>query len=75
MLTENLIPIGVFVIFLGFLIIVVGTLMSSKSSKVDWAFGGFIGPVPFGFASRENWLKFIIALSIVLLFVFILLNR
>ncbi len=77
MLPENLIPIGIFVILIGFIIVLVGAIMSTKGSKtkVDWVFGGFIGPVPFGVASREDWLKFIIVLSIIFLFVFILSNK
>jgi len=72
---ENLIPLGIVVIFLGFFLIVIGAIMSSRGSKVEWAFGGFIGPMPFGFASREDWLKFIIVLTLIFLFIFILLNR
>jgi len=75
MLPENLIPIGVVVIFLGFFIILLGALMGTRDSKVEWAFGGFIGPVPFGFASKKEWLKFIIVVSLIFLLVFVLLNR
>lgn len=72
---ENLIPVGVAVIFLGFFIVLIGVLMGTKGLKVEWAFGGFIGPVPFGFASKKEWLKFIIVLSLIFLLVFVLLNR
>lgn len=57
------------------IVIQIGNFISLKGSKIEWAFGGFIGPIPFGFASREGWLKFIIVLSIIFLFIFVLLNR
>lgn len=66
-------------VLIGMSLIMVGGVMQTKESsgksKVEWAFGGFIGPIPFGFASREDLLKAVVALSIIFLFVFILLNR
>jgi len=74
---EQLMIIGFITILIGIMLIVISilTITKSKETKVEWAFGGFIGPFLFGFASKENWLKVIVVLSIVFLFVFILLNR
>lgn len=76
---EAVIQTGFLVVLLGFALIIMGEALQSKESsgrsRVEWAFGGFIGPIPFGFASRSGWLKFIIVLSIIFLFIFVLLNR
>jgi len=75
MSAENIVQIGFLVVLLGFALIVLGGFVKSKEKKIDWAFGGFIGPFVFGFASREDWLKFIIIVSIIFLFIFVFLNR
>ena len=68
---EQLIPIGFLLIFVGIVIIMIGSLLSTSKSKtrVEWGFGGFIGPIPFGAASRGDILKLIMIVS---LFFFIL---
>lgn len=70
---EQLIPIGILIILIGFILVIIGAASKAKG-KVEWAFGGFIGPIPFGIASREDLLKLIIFISIIFLFVFVLLN-
>jgi len=72
---EQLVAIGIIVIVIGIMLIIIGSISMIKSKgKTEWAIGGFIGPIPFGWASREDLLKFIIFVSIVFLFVFIILN-
>jgi len=74
---EQLIPTGILVIIIGFILVITGSvLMALKSkAKAEWAFGGFIGPLPFGWATKEEWLRIIIILSIIFLILFLLINR
>lgn len=51
--------IGMALIFIGIFVIILG---SSKSSNVEWAFGGFIGPIPFGFAKNKKMLYILLAI-------------
>ncbi|MEM5798695.1 MAG: DUF131 domain-containing protein [Candidatus Aenigmatarchaeota archaeon] len=52
--------IGILLIVIGFLIL----LFAAKPEKVEWGFGGFIGPIPFGFASSKTALWVVIAITI-----------
>lgn len=73
---EQLVSLGLVIIFVGIILVIVGSLVSPKSKdKVGFAFGGFIGPIPFGFANRAGLLKFVIAASVIILIVFLLLGR
>ncbi len=71
---EQLVPIGILVILIGIVLILVGAVSKSKG-KVEWAFGGFIGPIPFGAASRGDLLKLVIIISIIFLIASIILSR
>ncbi|MBI4017519.1 MAG: DUF131 domain-containing protein [Candidatus Aenigmarchaeota archaeon] len=66
---EQLISLGITVILIGFLLLVVGSFGSAEKSQVKVGVGGFIGPIPFGFANDPRMLWVVLALS-VLLFVF-----
>lgn len=75
---EQLIPIGIIVILIGFALVVIGSILAtskSKDAKVEWAVGGFIGPIPFGFASRGDLLKIIIVISAIFLVAFLILSK
>jgi uncharacterized membrane protein len=74
---ERLVLAGLVAILLGFVLVVIGMVLTTLRAKVrvEWAFGGFIGPIPFGFASREDWLRLIIALSLIALAVLLLIGR
>ena len=75
-MTEQLISLGLAVIFVGIILVIVGSLVSTKSKdKVGFAFGGFIGPIPFGFANKKELLYLIISLSIILIIAFLILGR
>lgn len=68
---EQLIGIGILLIFIGFIIVFVGTFLSatkqaSTDSKTKVAVGGFIGPIPFGFGNDKNLVWFVTILSLVL---------
>jgi len=63
---EKLLLIGIIFIFLGVLLTIISAFMGSK--KVDFAFGGFIGPIPFGWATNEKALFLLIFIMFLALF-------
>lgn len=73
MAMEQLILIGVVVVFAGIALIIIGSLAGGESKTgAKIAVGGFIGPIPFGFAN-DKWLMFVvIAISIAALAFFLL---
>lgn len=62
-MNERLIFIGIALIFLGFIVIMIEFVQQGRV-KSEWGVGGFIGIVPFGFASNPKILKFIMILSL-----------
>lgn len=52
--------VGILLIFLGVFVIIISSFLNA--SKVEWAFGGFIGPVPFGFAKNKKMLYILLAI-------------
>jgi len=73
---EQLISLGVITVFIGVVLIVIGGILSATKSKdkVGFAFGGFIGPIPFGFANREDLLKFVIVIAVAIMVSFLILD-
>ena len=71
---EQLISLGIIIIFIGFIIIFFGILKGSKetASKTRITVGGFIGPIPFGFGNNKNFVRFAAVLSIVLFLILVL---
>ena len=71
---EQLISLGVLLVFIGFIVIFIGTFMAAKegtTSKSKVAVGGFIGPIPFGFGNDKNLVWFVTILSLVLFLVWV----
>ena len=70
---EQLIKLGIFLVIIGFIIIIFAALSSNKESntKTKVAVGGFIGPIPFGFGNDKNLLWFITILSIIMLVIWV----
>ncbi|RLJ09584.1 MAG: TIGR00304 family protein [Candidatus Aenigmatarchaeota archaeon] len=68
---ERIIILGVLVIFIGMFLIIAGSLVG-KQGRVEWGIGGFIGPIPFGFATNKNMLYGIVAVSLIMLAVYLL---
>ena len=56
---------------------IVGSILTATKgkSKTDFAFGGFIAILPFGFAARKEFLYLIIFLSVILITSFLLLRE
>ena len=61
---QHVILLGVVLIFLGMLLVFAGSLLG-KQGKIEWGIGGFIGPIPFGFASNKAMLYILVALLLV----------
>lgn len=71
---QQMIGLGILLIFLGFVVVFIGLLASSKepSSKSKMAIGGFIGPIPFGFGNDKNLVWFIAILSLAVFVIWLL---
>ena len=73
---EYLVPLGIFLIFLGVIIVFAGTFMQPKAdAKSHVAVGGFIGPFPFGFANTNLALYIMIGLMALTIVVWFLVNK
>lgn len=66
---EKLVLIGFVIILIGILFILIGSLTTSKTS-VKYAFGGFIGPIPFGFFNDKKIFYILIGLMVLFLVLF-----
>ncbi|MBI2971541.1 MAG: DUF131 domain-containing protein [Candidatus Aenigmarchaeota archaeon] len=70
-MTEiNLVTVGVLLMFIGFAAVIAGSMLGKGDAKV--AVGGFIGPIPFGWANDPKMLQWIIALALSIAVIFIL---
>ena len=70
---ELFVKFGIILIFVGFIILLIGAILGTKSENVKFGFGGFIGPIPFGFANDPRMLALVLIISIIM-FVFFLLS-
>ncbi len=71
---EKLFLVGIGLIFLGIFVTIISSLIHGKG-KVEYGFGGFIGPIPFGWASNPRILFIIIAISLIFLLIFLFSSR
>lgn len=71
---EQLVLLGIALILVGFLLVFLGSVLAEKGN-VRVGVGGFIGPIPFGFASDKQLLYLIIAVSLGLLLLSFFLSR
>ena len=68
---QELISIGFILLFIGLFLIVLGGI-SGGSGKSYVAVGGFVGPIPFGFANNPRMLRIITIITICLFILFFL---
>ena len=73
-MSEELLIAGYILLFIAIALIVMGSLTGNEKNgrKVEIGIGGFIGPIPFGWASSPEMLKIIIAVSAIIMIGFIL---
>ncbi|HLG23516.1 MAG TPA: DUF131 domain-containing protein [Candidatus Nanoarchaeia archaeon] len=70
---EQLIGIGVLLIFIGFALVFFGSLFgNSENSKTKVAVGGFIGFIPFGFGNDKNLVTIVTIISVALFVLWII---
>ena len=76
-MAGQLASIGFVVVLIGIALIIVGSVISATKSKTKtyFGFGGFIGPIPFGFANKKEILYLIIAVSVIMIIAFLVLGR
>lgn len=67
---TNLVTLGILLIFIGFVLLFTGS-MGKGDTKVG--VGGFIGPIPFGWANDPEMMKFVIAITIIAAAIYFLL--
>ena len=70
---EQLVAIGFAVVFFGIVLIIIGSLLGAGEGKTKIAVGGFIGPIPFGFANDRTLLYAVIAISMIVFIISIIL--
>jgi uncharacterized membrane protein len=72
---EQLVAIGIIVVFAGIAIIIIGSLLGAGKTEVKWGVGGFIGPIPFGFANDKAMLYAVIAVAIIVFVISLLMSQ
>lgn len=75
---EQLVMLGVIVIFIGVAIVIIGSLLGAGGDGkggAKIAVGGFIGPIPFGFANDKPLLYVVIAVAIIMVVLSVILSQ
>jgi uncharacterized protein (TIGR00304 family) len=77
-MNQQLITIGMLVVFVGIALVIVGSLIGAKTadrtqSKV--AVGGIIGFIPFGFGNDKRLVIAMIAITVLLFVLFAIFSR
>lgn len=57
-MNDRIFILGLILIFAGFILLVIGSIADNKN--IEFIGGGFIGPIPFGFASDPRYFKWIL---------------
>ena len=63
----NIVSVGIALLIIGFALVMLGT------GKAKVAVGGFIGPVPFGWANDPEMLKWIVFVTAIVAIIFVIL--
>lgn len=66
--------IGILLVFIGMILIIVGSLTQASKSETKVAFGGFIGPIPFGFGNDKQLVTIVIIVAAVIFIFWTLIN-
>ena len=69
---QMIAAIGIILIFAGIFMVMASSALGSGKASAKIAVGGFIGPVPFGFANDRQMLYVAVALSIIMLAAYLL---
>jgi uncharacterized protein (TIGR00304 family) len=71
----ELVYLGVIIILIGFVLIFIGTFLQAKKGKTEAAAVAFIGPIPLIAGTSKEIVYVAIAITLILLVVFLWLNR
>ena len=74
-MNQNLLSLGILIIFIGFIIVFTGALSNAKKGDAKFAVGGFVGFIPFGFANDKNMMWGLLVFMAVSLFLFIVMRH
>lgn len=69
---QSVVAVGIILLFMGIIFIILGSLSGKGDTKM--AVGGFIGPIPFGWANDPQMFKYIIILIITIAVLFFVLR-
>ena len=73
---ERIILLGFALVFVGMVVMIIGSALGTKGkSGSGFAVGGFIGPIPFGWATDKPLLYAVIAISVVMFLLFMAVGR
>ena len=75
MQAQNLIAIGILFVFLGFIIIFIGSLYGAKTGESKVAVVGLLGPIPFGFGNDKRLFFITLAIAIVFAVIWFILAK
>ena len=73
---QELVLAGIILLFIALVLIIVGSVLSAEKEerKIEVGIGGFIGPVPFGWASSPDMLKWIMVITAIVMIGFVLIT-
>ena len=70
-MSEHLIFAGLLLVFIGIFLMIIGSLLAAGKGEAKVAVGGFIGPIPFGWANDPRMLKWIMIVSVIVVIMFL----
>ena len=71
-MNQNLLSLGILIIFIGFIIVFTGALSNVKKGDAKFAVGGFVGFIPFGFANDKMMLWVLMGVMAISLLFFVI---
>ena len=71
-MNQNLLSLGILIIFIGFVIVFTGALSNVKKGDAKFAVGGFVGFIPLGFANDKMMLWVLMGVMGIALLFFLL---
>ena len=71
-MNQNLLSLGILIIFIGFIIVFTGALSNVKKGDAKFAVGGFVGFIPFGFANDKTMLWILMGFMAISLLFFVI---
>lgn len=76
---SYLISLGILFLFAGMILIIAGTFAGAKHGTTDTktkvAIGGFIGPIPFGFANDKRVMYVVVGMMVALIVFYVIMAR